>query len=57
VCLIMKFEVKKARFLDDEARYYHGLPRVRDYRTRARRIERRTLRQCLKLQQTVGDLD
>lgn len=57
MCLTMKFEVKKARFLDEDARYYHGQPHVRDYQIRARRIERRTLRQRLKLQQTVGDLD
>lgn len=55
MCLTMKFEVKKARFLDDDARYYHGMSRVRDYRTRARRIERRTLRQRLRHQHSIGE--
>lgn len=56
VCLTMKSEVKQARFLHSDAREYHGQPRVLDYQVRARRVERRTLRQRLKHQQTVGEL-
>ncbi len=53
----MKSEVKQARFLHAEAREYRGQPRVQDYQTRARRVERRTLRQHLKLQQVAGEID
>lgn len=43
----MKTLHKKARFLHDESREYRGLPRVRDYKTRANRIERRSAKQAL----------
>jgi hypothetical protein len=43
----MKTTNKKARFLHQESREYRGLPRVRDYKTRASRIERRAVKQRL----------
>lgn len=44
----MKTSNKKARFLHQESREYRGLPRVRDLKTRANRIERRTAKTALK---------
>ena len=43
----MKTETKKARFLHQESREYRGLPRVRGYKARANRVERRSLKQKL----------
>lgn len=45
----MKTTTKKARYLHQASREYRGLPRVRDYKTRASRVERRTAKQQLKL--------
>lgn len=43
----MKTTNKKARFLHQESREYRGLRRVRDYKTRASRVERRAAKQHL----------
>ncbi|MCA9643345.1 MAG: hypothetical protein KC492_21750 [Myxococcales bacterium] len=43
----MKTMNKKARLLHGESREYRGLRRVRDYKTRANRIERRSAKQQL----------
>lgn len=40
----MRSKTKRARFLHEEARSYKGHPRVRDFKKRARRIDRRTQR-------------
>jgi hypothetical protein len=45
----MKTTNKKARFLHQESREYRGLHRVRDYKTRANRVERRAGKQQLKV--------
>lgn len=44
----MNTEPKAARFLHQESREYRGLRRVRDYKTRANRIERRVAKQALR---------
>lgn len=44
----MKTTSKKALFLHVESREYRGLRRVRNYKTLAHRIERRTSRAALK---------
>lgn len=44
----MKTTNKKARFLHQESREYRGLRRVRDYKTRASRVDRRATKQQLR---------
>lgn len=50
----MKTTNKKARFLHQESREYRGLPRVRDYKTRASRVERRVTKQHLRTNGSVA---
>jgi len=45
----MKTTIKKALFLHRESREYRGFYRVRDYKKRANRIERRALRQRFRM--------
>ena len=44
----MKTNAKTARFLHVESREYRGQRRVRNYKTLAHRVERRTARTALK---------
>lgn len=46
----MGSETKKARFLSEESRSYRGARRVRDYKKRARRIDRRKQKQQIRVQ-------
>lgn len=43
----MKTETKRALFLHQESREYRRQPRVRGYKARANRVERRTFKQKL----------